>query len=242
METGVDIPLNVANDLPVDIVTDAATKAGRKKADDIDKAIFGIMIAGATAGNTIAKGTNANFIPLTGIEATSAARPFVFDAMWDIWLAASTSNVATAASENDGQRLTFTMAPYLFRQLQGFLRRDGNADAIAQRSIESGGGYSYLGLFDIRLTNDAAIKTSVVSSNNVGVILASTTAATTFAEKPNVIQVLSPSGKPGRPVLAIERHVRIRRAGRRHDAALARELPAGRLGDAPRSENRTGPD
>ena len=33
------------------------------------------MIAGATAGNTIAKGTNANFIPLTGIEATCRRAP-----------------------------------------------------------------------------------------------------------------------------------------------------------------------
>lgn len=201
-QIGEDIPLNVARELPVDMVADTAAKAARRKADDIDNAIFTAMISGAIAGNTSGKGTSTNFIPDTGIEATSAARPFVFDAMWDVWLAAATANVATPAAEA-GATLTMVMPPYLFRQLQGFLRRDGNSDAIATRSINEGGGYTFLGLFNIRLTNNTSIHTSVVSSKDQGVIIAFTQDATTFAEKPNVIQTINPNDNQAGPYWTI---------------------------------------
>lgn len=186
----VDIPYNVARELPVDLVVDAAQKQGRAYANDQDTVAYAAMYAGLVAANVANLGTSANFIPTTGVASVAAARPFVWTALWQLWLRAQATNIATPAGEGGTSNLWCVMPPYLFYALEEYLRASGNSDAVASNVIASGGPSRFLGLFDIYISNQDMTESR--SSKDHGIILAGTTDATTWAEKPSVVQPLAP--------------------------------------------------
>ena len=149
------------------------------------------MYAGLIAANVANLGTSANFIPTTGVASVAAARPFVWTALWQLWLRAQATNIATPAGEGGTSNLWCVMPPYLFYALEEYLRASGNSDAVASNVISSGGPSRFLGLFDIYISNQDMTESR--SSKDHGIILAGTTDATTWAEKPSVVQPLAPS-------------------------------------------------
>ena len=184
------IPYNVGNDLPVDLVVDAAQKQGRAYADDWDDGVYDIMYAGLSAANISDLGATADFIPVTGVPSSTAAAKLVWQALWQIWLRAQATNIARPAGEGGVSDLWAVMPPYLYYSLAEYLRESGNSDAISTAVIRNGAVGRLLGLFDIILSNQDMTESR--SSKDHGIILAGTSAATTFAEKPGVVQVLTP--------------------------------------------------
>ena len=195
-QNSIDIPLDVARELAVDVVANAARRQAITVAEAVDTYIFKTMSVGILAANQSVLGTDSVYVKpdMTPVGTGSAKLPY--DALRAIWLAAAKANVATPAADEPSQ-LWAVMNPYMLGVLMEWLRENGNSELISTLVLRNGQIGRFMGVMDLLISN--AVPTKTTSSDVAGSIIVGTNDAVTYGSHPLLSQFFTPDDHSAGP-------------------------------------------
>jgi len=201
-ETGNKVDFLDQLETNVDMVADVADQQADRHAQRIDAEVFSaVATAISTAANISDVGTSTNYVPSTGIGATTAADALLFDAIEDFALKVQVRKLSDDTGQVD-QNVFIVMPPYLFRNLRRYiLSKDWaeilNFDIIRDNRVARPTDRAVAHLFRMPIyvsNNIPDVVVSVGGSNkDFGQVLCGSRSGTQFAMRPGLMQVISPT-------------------------------------------------
>ena len=205
-QNSVKFGLRESEQLSVSIIQKEAAAQATLYQETIDSHIYGIMRAGVSTSSPDKRheiGAADTFLANNGAltEATAGGiGKGIWQALSRVIIQAAADKVATPVADAPSS-LWVTTPVVIWETVMEWLRENGGSDQVATLAIRNGMIARVKGILDIILTNANAVQT--ISSKDYNVMLVGTNVATTYADRPTVFQMLTPSTNQAGPFYQI---------------------------------------